>query len=218
MEPITLVAGSLAVVFLLLAVLQWRRAMDWEERARELEAKLRTLTEGEDESEAEEAEDEEEEEPEPKAEEKEPEEEPEEEKPKEEPAAREEEPPAEEEEEPVAAKPEAAAEPAAPEPEPAPPRRDPEPEPPPKRAPEPDPLRVEALKVVAEAYELARYLDFDAIVEKPNTYRVTVPITAANGNALRYLEAGMFACLKEVRIEEDEDTAILHVDMSKGPP
>lgn len=83
-------------------------------------------------------------------------------------------------------------------------------------APTPDRLRVEALKVVAEAFELARYLDFDAIVEKPSTYRVEVPITAANGEAVRYLEDGMFRCLSHVRIEDD--TAILHIDTGKGPP
>ncbi len=91
----------------------------------------------------------------------------------------------------------------------------PEPEPAPKE-PEPDPLRLEALKVVTEAFELARYLDFDAIVEKPSTYRVTVPITAANGSAVRYLKDGMFACLKKVKVEGSK--AVLHVDTSKGPP
>ncbi|HJL16379.1 MAG TPA: hypothetical protein RMH99_12025, partial [Sandaracinaceae bacterium LLY-WYZ-13_1] len=40
MDPLTLVAGSLAVLFLLLAMLQWRRAADLEDRVRELEGKL----------------------------------------------------------------------------------------------------------------------------------------------------------------------------------
>lgn len=84
-------------------------------------------------------------------------------------------------------------------------------------APDPDdPLRLEAMKVVTDAFELARYLDFDAIVEAPSTYRVTVPITVANGNAVRYLEDGMFPCLKHVRIEDGH--AVLYVDTSKGPP
>ncbi|HEY8427640.1 MAG TPA: hypothetical protein VIL20_04665, partial [Sandaracinaceae bacterium] len=101
-------------------------------------------------------------------------------------------------------------------------KAEPEPEPEAKPEPaapkpaEPDSLRLEALKVVAEAFELARYLDFDAIVEKPSTYRVTVPITAANGKALRYLRDGMFGCLKSVKLEND--TAVLHIDTSKGPP
>ena len=75
---------------------------------------------------------------------------------------------------------------------------------------------MQALKIVNESYETCRYLDFNAIVEKPSTYRVTVPITAANGEAVRYLEAGMFPCLKKVMLEDDK--AVLHVDMSKGPP
>ncbi|MCA9604493.1 MAG: hypothetical protein KC619_02790, partial [Myxococcales bacterium] len=108
----------------------------------------------------------------------------------------------------------------------------PEPEPEPEPVPEPvapvaapvapavpavDPeLRIKALKVVAEAFETTRYLDFDAIVEKPSTYRVTVPITAANGPAVRFLEAGMFACLKKIEIEGSN--AKLYIDSSKGPP
>lgn len=109
------------------------------------------------------------------------------------------------------AEPEAKAEP--PEPEAKP---EPAPEPPKPKPAEADPLRLEALKVVTEAFELARYLDFDAIVEKPSTYRVTVPITAANGGALRYLKDGMFGCLKSVKLEEKN--AVLHIDTSKGPP
>src|SRR5690606_24222958 len=113
-------------------------------------------------------------------------------------------PPEEREPEPEAkAEPEATAEPEAkaepPEPEAKP---EPAPEPPKPKPAEADPLRLEALKVVTEAFELARYLDFDAIVEKPSTYRVTVPITAANGGALRYLKDGMFGCLKSVKLEE----------------
>jgi predicted DNA-binding transcriptional regulator YafY len=196
MDPATLIAGAIAIVFALLAMLQWRRASDLEERVRELEGKLADAL----------------------------------------PAPRELAPA-------VSAAPVSAP---VVTPEPEPPTLPPEPDEPeglealPTEAPMPelepidpaddpasarapaassasnDSMRLAALEVVAQAFELARYLDFDFIVEKPSTYRVTVPITAANGNAVRYLEAGMFTCLKAIRIEDGK--AILHIDTAKGPP
>ncbi len=218
MEPATLIPISLAIVFSLLTMLYWRRAADLEERVRELEAKLDALepeeasaqTAADEEAKVEETQSEPSQEPQTAAEEEKVEEQ----------AQSEEHEESEKESEPEEAaaeqEPAAAASEEMVEPEQAPPpKREPEPvrtqEP-----PEPDPLRLAALKVVSEAFELARYLDFDAIVEKPSTYRVTVPMTAANGNAIRYLQQGMFACLKEVLFEDD--TAVLHIDTSKGPP
>ncbi len=229
MDPVTVIAGSLAVVFALLALMQWRRAEDLESRVRELEAKLtETLPAPKDvlpapppeetaapheperaqaepardeaESAAEQESDavddadeaEEQESAEDESEEDEPADDEAEAEPAEDDAEEEEETPA-----PAAIEAPIAAAPVA-------------------KPAEPDLLRLEALKVVAEAFELARYLDFDAIVEKPSTYRVTVPLTAANANAVRYLEDGMFNCLKEVRLEDA--SAILHIDTSKGPP
>ena len=236
MDPVTIVAGAIAVFFALLAMLQWRRAADLEDRVRELEAQredrlpppaeepepqveaapaaraIEDAREDEDEDDEEGEDEDEDEEPEaivaplavePEEDEHEDDEEEDEDEEDED----------EEDEEEVAAGPAPA-----PEPEPQP---EPEPEPEPAPAPvapraEPDPLRLEALKHVQESFEMCRYLDFDAIVEKPSTYRVTIPITAANGKALRYLTDGMFPCLKQVRIEEGK--AVLHIDMSKGPP
>lgn len=80
----------------------------------------------------------------------------------------------------------------------------------------PDPRRLEALALVNGAFETCCRLGFDAIVEKPATYRVTVPLTAANTRAVRYLADGMFPCLARVSVERDQ--AILHIDTSKGPP
>lgn len=212
MDPATLIAGSLAILFALLAILQWRRATDLEERVRELEGKLLDASPTPKEldaiaapppdAEPEAAEPEPEAAAEPVAE------------PAPEPAAEAEpEPEPEPEHEPMAALP-----PVEPEDEPLAALPPVEPEPPaePPRPAEPDPLRLEALKVVAEAFELARYLDFDFIVEKPSTFRVTVPLTASNGKAVRYLEDGMFPCLKQVRVEDSQ--AILHIDTAKGPP
>ena len=50
----------------------------------------------------------------------------------------------------------------------------------------------------------------------PVVAAATVPITAANGAAVRFLEAGMFGCLKRVEIEGTN--AKLYIDSSKGPP
>jgi len=191
MEPVTLVTASLAVVFALVAWIGWRRAADLGARVRALEARLEALPS-----------------PEPVPEE------PDEAEPvREEPDESEPAPP------PAEVETGKTVEPEPPEPEPALPLEpdEPAPLPPVEAAPAgPDPLRLEALQVVAEAYETCRYLDFDAIVEKPSTYRVTVPLTAANARAVRYLEDGMFPCLAQVRL--DDDRAVLHVDMSKGPP
>jgi outer membrane biosynthesis protein TonB len=226
MEPFTFIAGSLAVVFALLALLQWRRAEDLERRVQELEGKRESepapareeapkpakaseppaaaasKAEDDDEDEDEDEEDDDEEEEEERAEA----------APKEpptEPAP--EPPPAAEPEPPVEPEPVAEAAPPEPEPTPEPPASEPEPEPEPDNS-----LRLEALKVVADAFELAKYLNFDAIVEKPSTYRLTVPVTAANSAAVRYLEPGMFSCLKHVSVEGSK--AVLHIDTSKGPP
>jgi hypothetical protein len=203
MDPVALVAGSLAVLFALLAMLQWRRAADLEGRVRELEAKLaEAVPPPKEPADAEKPRPpeqpeatEERSEAEPEAEEAGPEEEPE--------AA---------EEEPEAAEEGPGAEAAEPEHRPEPER---EPAPPPKPA-GPDPLRLKALEVVSGAFETCRYLDFDAIVEKPSTYRVTLPMTADNGEAVRHLEDGMFPCLVKVSIEGSKAT--LHIDTSKGPP
>lgn len=235
MDPV-IIAGGLAVAFALVALLLWRRAADLEEQVRALEAKLadrpappaeaaEARSEPDDAHEAsaeagaaaDEADEDEADEDE-RAEAEEAEADSDDDDDEDEPAAREddegdeagddraEEPSDEAEEDSAAAAP---AEEAAPAqtvtPEAAPPK-----------AAAPDPMRLEALKIVTEAFELARYLDFDAIVEKPSTYRVTVPITAANGNAVRYLEDGMFTCLSQVRIEDD--SAVLHIDTGKGPP
>ncbi len=231
MDPLSIVAGSFAVVFALLAMLQWRRASELEETVRQLEAKLAARlpppeeppaapapeptqeAPDEDEPPAEEEPDEDDEDEAPEADEApaddegdEPEAEPEDDEPEDD------EP---EDDEPEADEPEAD-EPAddAPDEEPAAAEAEPAPEPP---APEPpDNRRQIALQVVTEAFETCRYLDFDAIVEKPSTYRVTVPITAANADGVRMLEPGMFACLKHVAIESDR--AVLHIDSSKGRP
>jgi cytoskeletal protein RodZ len=230
MDPV-IVAGGFAVLFALVALMLWRRAADLEEQVRLLEAKLAdrapakepaaapekepeeaTAEDEQDEDERAEAEEPDEEEEEDEASDDEGEGEDDDEDEDEELAAAAPAPPTEEA---VAPPPEpAVAEPEPAEPEPAAAAL-PEPAPPPK-APEPDPLRLAALKIVSDAFELARYLDFDAIVEKPSTYRVTVPITAANGNAVRFLEDKMFTCLAQVRIEDD--SAILHIDTGKGPP
>ena len=237
MDPVV-IAGGLAVAFALLALMLWRRAADLEEQVRALEAKLadraptkesapaeaakddaaedeaakdEAKVEEEDEDERAEAaesnDDEEEDEASDDDEEEDEEEDDEEEDDEEEVAAA----PAPPTEQAAAPEPVAEAEPPEPVAEPAAPA---EPAPPPKA--EPDPRRLEALKIVSEAFELARYLDFDAIVEKPSTYRVTIPITAANGKAVRFLEDGMFTCLAQVRIEDDN--AVLHIDTGKGPP
>lgn len=199
MDPV-IIAAALAASFALMALLMWRRAAALEDKVRELEAALaasKALAQAEpvevpleraapSTSKSPEA---------PESLEAAPDAEP----PKDETPK--DETPKDEAPEPEAPEPEAPA-PSAPE-APAP-------------SPEPDRLRLAALKVVSDAFELARYLDFDAIVEKPSTYRVTVPITAANGEAVRYLEDGMFSCLSQVRIEDD--SAILHIDTGKGPP
>jgi len=227
MDPVV-IAGGLAVAFALAALMLWRRAADLEEQVRALTAKLAERGPEEESAAAEKApakanaendEDEDEDERAEAADDSTDEDEDEDAEGDEEdedelaasPA-----PPTEQ-----AAAPEPVAEPAKPAPEPELAEPEPaaaapaEPAPAPK-APEPDPRRLEALKIVSEAFELARYLDFDAIVEKPSTYRVTVPITAANGSAVRFLEDGMFTCLAQVRIEDD--SAILHIDTGKGPP
>ncbi len=224
MDPVV-IAGGLAVAFALLALMLWRRAADLEEQVRALEAKLadraptkesaraeaakddaakdEARVEEEDEDERAEAAESNDDEEEDEASDDDDDEEDDEEEVAAAPA-----PPTEQ-----AAAPEPVAEAEPPEPvaEPSAPA---EPAPPPKA--EPDPRRLEALKIVSEAFELARYLDFDAIVEKPSTYRVTIPITAANGKAVRFLEDGMFTCLAQVRIEDDN--AVLHIDTGKGPP
>jgi len=228
MDPVSIVAGMAALVFALIAMLQWRRASELEETVRQLEAKLEARLPP---PEAQEAD----------AEEPEAAEEEEEDADEEDPAEEEPEEPAEEEDvdedddeeelEAEAAPPEAEDEPeaeaGAPEedaPEP-PPKPDATPQPivspqpvakPKPVAPKPDRRRQLALEVVTEAFETCRYLDFDAIVEKPSTYRVTVPMTAANADGVRFLEVGMFACLKMVKLEDDR--AILHIDTSQGPP
>ncbi len=203
MDPV-IVAGGLAVAFALVALLLWRRAADLEEKVRELEAKLaeRAAAPPKEEVEVASAKPAEllpVERPEERTSEE--DDEVDEDELDEDERAEAEEPPEEDEEEEEIAAAEPEATPAA---QPAPSK------------PATDPMRVEALKVVSEAFELARYLDFDAIVEKPSTYRVTIPITAANGEAVRYLEDGMFSCLSQVRIEDD--TAVLHIDTGKGPP
>lgn len=237
MDPLTLMMGLAAVVFGLTTMMFWRRAADLEERVRELEGKLAdTLPAPKEIAKADAPADREEPAEEPAPAQKaapddddddddddgDEEEDDEGDEGDGDDEEEEEEDDEEEEAEPDAKAPVVEKEEAEPEPEPAkeevaaaPPAPEPEPEPAPK-APEPDPLRLEALKVVSEAFELARYLDFDAIVEKPSTYRVTVPITAANGNAVRYLKDGMFTCLKKVKLEGN--SAVLHVDTSKGPP
>lgn len=235
MDPVSIVVGAIAVVCALLAMMQWRRASDLEDRVRELEAQLAQapLPPAAEASPPEEADDEEEED------EPEPEEEPEDEPEDEDEEAEE---PEEEEEEPAAAAqpeveaPEEAEEPEEedeePEDEPLDEEDDDEPAPlqpvapvpqrvapvaaPVAKSPEPDLLRLEALKIVADSFEMCRYLDFNAIVEKPSTYRITVPITAANGKAVRYMTVGMFPCLELVKIEGSK--AILHINMSKGSP
>ena len=97
----------------------------------------------------------------------------------------------------------------------------PAPAPAPAPAPEPDRDRLRPLAgaVVREAYQMTRYLDFDALVDEKKdkkTYRVTVPLTAANAEAVRYLKAGMFPCLRHIEIAGN--TAVLHIDTSKGSP
>jgi hypothetical protein len=211
MEPATLIAGAIALVFALLAMLQWRRATDLEERVRELEGKLADAQPSPRELGAAAPTPE----PPPAA-------------PEPEPA-----PEAAEEPAPAAPEPEPTAEQAAEQPgaldEVAPiadlPPVEPTDDPASARASNaatapssgaPESMRLAALEVVAQAFEQARYLDFDFIVEKPSTYRVPVPITAANGKAVRHLEAGMFPCLAAVHIEGSE--AVLHIDTAKGPP
>ena len=214
MDPVLAAASLAAVIFALLAMLQWRRAGDLEDRVRELEAKLADATPRpaddpepeaeppvaraeepeEDESDQDEPEDEEDESEEDEPEEDESEEEPEEDEPEED-EPEEDEPEEEEADAPAPAP--AAAKPAA-------------------KPAGPDPQRMAALKVVTDAFETCRYLEFDAIVEKPATYRVTVPLTAANGATLRYLEKDMFACLVFIEIEGSQ--AVLHIDMQKGRP
>lgn len=190
MEPATLIAGASALVFAILAMLQWRRATDLEARLRALEAELADLRSARLAPELAPA-------------------------PPVEPPL-EPEPPDATPLEPAVAEPpaelEALPEPPAVEPgdDPASARRSLEP------GGEPESLRLEALKVVAEAFETARYLDFEFIVQKPSTYRVSVPLTAANGRAVRHLEEGMFPCLKQVRIEDGK--AVLHIDTAQGPP
>ncbi len=104
-----------------------------------------------------------------------------------------------------------------PEPEPKP---EPEAEPPPEReaSPEIDRLRPLAAKTVREAFEMCRYLDFNALVDddNPSVYRTTMLLTAANAEVLRYLRTGMFDCL--LHFELKGDTAIFHIDMSRGTP
>lgn len=227
MDPVV-IAGGLAVAFALLALMLWRRAADLEEQVRALEAKLadraptkesapaeaakddaakdEARVEEEDEDERAEAAESNDDEEEDEASDDDDDDDDEEDDEEEVAAA-----PAPPTEQAAAPEPVAEAEPPEPVAEPAAPA---EPAPPPKA--EPDPRRLEALKIVSEAFELARYLDFDAIVEKPSTYRVTIPITAANGKAVRFLEDGMFTCLAQVRIEDDN--AVLHIDTGKGPP
>jgi hypothetical protein len=108
-----------------------------------------------------------------------------------------------------------------PEPKPEPePKHEPEPEPvpAPKPRPEDDRMRPLAAKVVGEAYEMCRYLDFSAMIDdaNPSLYRTTLTLTAANAEVLRYLETGMFPCLKHFELEGE--TAVLHIDLSKGTP
>lgn len=227
MDPMMLIPWIAAVIFMLTSIWLWRRAIDAEERIAELEAQLKKGLPR----------------PEPAPEEAEPapaqeeEEEGEEEEEDEEDEDEEEEaaaaPAAKQEPAPTSEPPKAKSEPPAAAPKSEPPKAKSEPpkaksEPPksepPKPASEPavaavpaeDPLRKEAIKVVRDALELARYLDFDAIVEPPTVYRVTVPITSANGKALRYLTDDMFPALKKVTIEGSN--AILHVDIGKPAP
>ncbi|MFK7984744.1 MAG: hypothetical protein AB8I08_01855 [Sandaracinaceae bacterium] len=225
MDPVNIVLGLVAFTFALLALTQRMRVGDLETKVKDLEAKLADRLpapppdpepapapepEEEDEEDDEEEEDEVADEPAPEPDEEEDEEEAEE----LEEVDEIEEPPSE----PEIATPAEAAEPkveaAEPKVEAAEPVGAPVPTPPKKAGP--DPLRLAALEHVQQAFETCRYLDFDAIVKKPSTYRVTVPVTAASGPALRHLEDGMFPCLEEVRIEGSN--AILHIDTSKGPP
>lgn len=122
-------------------------------------------------------------------------------------------PPPKPEPEPVKAEPAPEPVKAAPAPEPAKPAPAPAPKPPEDARAR---VRKQAAAMIREAHEMARFLDFDAQVER-NVYRLTLDIRpAVRAEAARFLTEEPFACIKKLDIQGDQ--ALLHIDVAVPPP